>query len=130
MIITTELTLPIRRTVLWTDSTTVLSWLQSNSCRFKVFVGTRVAEIQELTGSEALRYINSEANPADDLTRGKTLANLAEPNRWTDRPYFLLRPQDDWPTPLVSESAKDTSELRRSVFCGITANISADNKSG
>ena len=51
---------------------TVLTWLQSNSCRFKVFVGTRIAEVQELTGSDTWRYVNSEANPADDLTRGGT----------------------------------------------------------
>lgn len=45
-LVKTELTLPIQKTELWTDSSTVLSWLQSDSCRFKVFVGTRVAEIQ------------------------------------------------------------------------------------
>lgn len=73
-LIKTELTLPLRGIVLWTDSTTVLSWLQSDSCQCKVFVGTRIAEVQELTGSEAWRYVNSEANPADDLIRGKTLA--------------------------------------------------------
>lgn len=44
-----ELTLPIESTVLWSDSTTVLLWINSDSCRYKVFVGTRVAEIQELT---------------------------------------------------------------------------------
>ncbi|KAL0188099.1 hypothetical protein M9458_015198, partial [Cirrhinus mrigala] len=44
-----ELTLSIRQTILWTDSMTVLEWIQSDSCRYKVFVGTRVSEIQELT---------------------------------------------------------------------------------
>nr|XP_055038153.1 uncharacterized protein LOC129426051 [Misgurnus anguillicaudatus] len=37
-----ELTVNIRNVVFWTDSTTVLAWLQSDSCRYKVFVGTRV----------------------------------------------------------------------------------------
>jgi len=32
-----ELTLKINQTILWTDSST---WLQSESCRYKVFVGT------------------------------------------------------------------------------------------
>lgn len=44
-----ELSLHIEKTVMWTDSTTMLTWLRSESCRFKVFVGTRIAEIQELT---------------------------------------------------------------------------------
>ena len=48
-----ELTLDIHNVVFWTDSTTVLTWLQSDSCRYKVFVGTRVAEIQELTDVRA-----------------------------------------------------------------------------
>lgn len=39
-----ELTLHIDQTILWTDSTTVLTWLQSESFRFKVLVGTRVRD--------------------------------------------------------------------------------------
>lgn len=43
------LTLPICQVIMWTDFMTVLTWLQSVSCRFKIFVGNRVAEIQDLT---------------------------------------------------------------------------------
>ncbi|KAI2652441.1 3-dehydroquinate synthase [Labeo rohita] len=35
-----ELTLSISQTILWTDSMTVLEWIQSDSCRYKVFIGT------------------------------------------------------------------------------------------
>lgn len=73
-----EMTLSIGQTVLWTDSMTVLEWIQSDSCRYKVFVGTRVCEIQELTDHRSWRYVNSQDNPADDITRGKTLQSLAE----------------------------------------------------
>lgn len=76
-----ELTLKIDKTILWSDSTTLLTWLQSESCRFKVFVGTRVAEIQELTEPSTWHYVDSSLNPADDVTRGKTLGELATPNR-------------------------------------------------
>lgn len=40
-----ELTLPLRLIVLWSDSMTVLNWIQSiqsESCCYKLFVGTRV----------------------------------------------------------------------------------------
>lgn len=47
-VLTRELTVEISRVVMWTDSTTVLAWIQSDSCRFKVFAGTCIAEIQEL----------------------------------------------------------------------------------
>lgn len=76
-----ELRLKTDQTILWTDSTTVLTWLQSESCRFKIFVGTRVAEIQELTSLQAWHYVDSARNPADDITRGKTLKELVEPNK-------------------------------------------------
>lgn len=52
-LIETEMMLTIRQTTFWSDSTTVLEWLQSDSCRYKVFVGTRVSEIQELTDRQA-----------------------------------------------------------------------------
>ena len=81
-----EFTFEIRHLVLLSDSTTVLTWLHSESCRFKVFVGTRVAEIQELTDLQAWRYVDSSRNPVDDLIRGKTLQGLAKPNRWCQGP--------------------------------------------
>lgn len=81
--------LTITRTFLWTDSTAALNWLKSESCRFKVLVGTRFAEIQELTQDHEERYVNSLSNPADDVTRGKTLAELIQPNQWAEGPAFL-----------------------------------------
>lgn len=116
-----ELTLRIDQTVLWSDSTTVLTWLRSESCRFKVFVGTRVAEIQELTDRHSWRYVDSGRNPADDVTRGKKLKELTVPNRWSQGPSFLLRSPDSWPEDLTVDQAGDASELRKAVFCGTTA---------
>lgn len=48
-VIETELEIPPELITLWSDSTTVLHWIKSESSRFKVFVGTRVGEIQNLT---------------------------------------------------------------------------------
>lgn len=76
-VIQAELTLPINQVTYWTDSTTVLHWLMSESCRYKVFVGSRVAEIQTLTDVTRWRYVDSARNPADHITRGLTLTELA-----------------------------------------------------
>ncbi len=116
-----ELTLPLTNTVLWSDSTTVLSWLHSPSCRYKVFVANRVTEILELTDLSSWRYIPSAQNPADDVTRGKTLVELAKPDhRWRQGPPFLKCPPHQWPQNLVSRSASPDPELRKPLFCGLT----------
>ncbi|KAE8281784.1 hypothetical protein D5F01_LYC19167 [Larimichthys crocea] len=54
-----ELTLSISSITYWTDSTTVLTWLQSQSCRYKVFVGARVAGIQEMTEGSVWRTFSN-----------------------------------------------------------------------
>ena len=95
----TEMTLSIHKTILLSDSTTVLHWIQSDSQHYKVFVGTRIAEIQELVGTDSWRYVPSEENPADDITRGKHLLDLAKPNRWTSGPTFLQLPLTGQLTP-------------------------------
>lgn len=115
-----ELSLEIRNTFLWSDSTTVLTWLKSESCRFKVFVGTRVTEIQELTEGHCWRYVDSVNNVADDITRGKTLLELSQPNRWCKGPDFLYLPPASWPeTPAIGLN-DDPTELRNTKFCGLT----------
>ncbi|XP_038045171.1 uncharacterized protein LOC119719752 [Patiria miniata] len=112
-----ELTLPLDEVILWSDSTTVLTWLQSESCRYKVFVGTRVAEIQTLTDVDKWRYVDTKNNPADDLTRGKTLVDLSQANRWRDGPSFLRSSPDTWPAH-PSTQTEDPSEFKKSTFCG------------
>ncbi|XP_016105083.1 uncharacterized protein [Sinocyclocheilus grahami] len=116
-----ELTLQIETTVLWTDSSTVLTWLTSESCHYKVFVGNRVAEIQELTEKCSWRYVASASNPADDLTRGKPLNVLTGTNRWSQGPPFLLQDSATWPVMPRTDLTDDPTEIRKSAFCGATA---------
>ncbi|XP_033114100.1 uncharacterized protein LOC117114530 [Anneissia japonica] len=115
-----ELTIPITATYYWSDSTTVLRWLQSESCRFKVFVGTRVSEIQQLTHDCEWRYINTTLNPADDITRGMSLKDLSIDGRWRDGPAFLKQPCSEWPQETAPEKKEEVAEIRGGVFCGVT----------
>ncbi|KAJ8356386.1 hypothetical protein SKAU_G00191800 [Synaphobranchus kaupii] len=48
------------------------------------------SEIQDLTDFHAWRYVDSASNPANNLTHGKTLTELVEPNRCSQGPPFLL----------------------------------------
>ncbi|XP_073771200.1 uncharacterized protein [Danio rerio] len=120
-LIQTELSVTLQRTTLWTDSTTVLEWLQSESCRFKVFVGARVSEIQELTDLRAWRYVDTLSNPADDLTRGKKLLDLATPNRWSKGPSFLLQAPDCWPEKPHTAPLLQSDELRNITLCNLVS---------
>ena len=83
-----ELTLPLESIILWSDSTTVLTWLKAESCRYKVFVRTRIAQNQTLTDASQWRYVDTKNNAADDLTRGRLCCHLsAMPRaRWTSVP--------------------------------------------
>ncbi|XP_047213499.1 uncharacterized protein LOC124863241 [Girardinichthys multiradiatus] len=118
-----EFTIKIQEVVYWTDSTTVLNWLQSDSCSYKVFVGTRVAEIQELSDIRDWRYVDSASNPADDITRGKTLSQLTGVNRWNSGPSFLLQSSDQWPEVPLGQVTEVTEKLRSTVFCGLTSDL-------
>ncbi|XP_046556736.1 uncharacterized protein LOC124265959 [Haliotis rubra] len=121
--LTSELTLPITSVTLWSDSTTVLSWLKSDSCRYKVFVGTRVAEIQNMTEDHSWRYVNTRDNPADDITRGLTLSELSSTNsRWRHGPSFLSDPPEQWPLG-KAKFVETLNELKRT-FCGIATMLS------
>lgn len=84
------------------------------------FVGTRVAEIQSLTNVADWRYVDTNQNPADDLTRGLHLAALTQPHRWSCGPNFLYQQPDEWPLTPVPSEEPDTCELKKSAFIGVT----------
>lgn len=117
--INSELTVTIDRTYLWSDSTVVLTWLQSESCRYKVFVANRIVEILELTLASEWRYVDSKQNPADDITRGNPLRDLTNAYRWHKGPEFLHLYPSQWPTSPVT-TQEIPSELRKPSFCGLT----------
>jgi hypothetical protein len=64
------LEVPINKTILWTDSSIVLAWIQGNSSKWKIFVGNRVATIQEFTADASWHHVSSASNPADLISRG------------------------------------------------------------
>ena len=62
-------TRPINKTFVWSDSTTVLQWLQSTT-KQPIFIANRVCKILELTTIDQWNYVSSSENPADAGTRG------------------------------------------------------------
>lgn len=72
-LIKSELTVSIDRTFLWSDSTVVITWLHSESCRYKAFVANKIVEILKLTSVGEWRYVDPKTNPANDIARSKPL---------------------------------------------------------
>ena len=87
------LTLSISKVFMWTESTTVLQWLNSTS-KQPVFVANRVAEILQSTSIDQWFHVLSGDNPADTGTKGITADSLKQ-SSWVNGPTFLKT--SDWP---------------------------------
>ena len=97
------------KSVLWMDSQTVLTCAKTCPRKFKPFVSVRVAEIQETLETQAFKYIRSDSNPADVLTRG---APPEELKSWRDGPRFLWHPEEEWPK-FEENSTQDVEESKK-----------------
>ncbi|XP_033095863.1 uncharacterized protein LOC117100323, partial [Anneissia japonica] len=123
------LTIPVSGKHLWSDSTTVLTWITSETCRFKVFVGTRVAEILHLTDGMDWHYVPTAENVADDITRGMSLRDIASNQRWQYGPSFLTQAREHWPVmPNLQDCPKCDAEIKKSVFSGLVGINVADSE--
>ena len=84
------------KVVFWTDSMIVLAWIKAESSALKPFVGVRVSEIQTSWDHCCWRFVPTDLNPADDLSRGIPVQKLNE--RWMRGPAFLRDHPDQWPS--------------------------------
>ena len=82
----------------WTDSSTVLQWLQAADKKQQVFVANRAAEILENSSMDQWRHVKGVENPADIGTRGISIENLKE-SVWLNGPAWLQTDEDKWPKP-------------------------------
>ena len=91
-----ELPLAFCSTVLWSDSTTVLHWLQSND-KLPVFVLNRVTAIRAVNDLQC-RHVRSAHNPADLPSRGASTSFLLDNILWWHGPPLLTQPLADLPS--------------------------------
>ena len=105
-----------RQTVFWTDSQTVLQWINSKTCRFTTFVANRIGEIHEGSDRQQWRHVPTELNPADDCSRGLDGSDLDLGCRWFQGPPFLRLSEPDWPL-LASPGSCDDVEVISAAVC-------------
>lgn len=111
----------IARTVLWTDSETVLKWIRSDQRRYNVFVAFRVAEIVEIAPAPLWHWVPTHMNVADDATRVSHPPYFDPESRWLRGPAWLLQPEEHWPVqpPTSTTSIETAEEETRRKFVGI-----------
>ena len=98
--VTHSLRCPVARRVYWTDSMVVLGWLRnarSSSKQLKVFVANRVHKINNLTKDCEWRYVPTDQNPADYISRGVDQLTNSMQRLWWNGPQFLSLNESYWP---------------------------------
>lgn len=109
----TENEIKIDKIFYWCDSTIVLSWISSESSKLKTFVANRVSKIQTFSHSYQWRYIPTDMNPADYISRGVDPEETQQLDSWFFGPKFLLSDDQYWPNNIEIQSNTDLPELKQ-----------------
>ncbi|XP_062709889.1 uncharacterized protein LOC134288601 [Aedes albopictus] len=106
-------TLPIKRTVYHSDSSTLLSWIRSDTRKYRQYVAVRVGEILEITDVSEWRWVPTKLNVADEATKWNNGPAVKPDSRWFTGPDFLYYPEECWPQ--QNSVATDTAVEMRSI---------------
>ena len=99
----------------WSDIINVLWWVRGRSRSFKPFVANRVGEIQTATDPKQWRYVPTNKNPADLLTRGLKLSELTKNKNWRTGTDFLGHKESEWSVnKVVIEQGAAKVEVKKS----------------
>lgn len=116
-----ELQVPLQKSIFWTDSTTVLRYIDSETARFRTFVANRISLIREATKPSQWKYVRTTENPADQASRGLKAKSLMQGGIWINGPDFLLDKECDWSEQPVRR--KETLQNDPEVKNGATVNM-------
>ncbi|XP_058817874.1 uncharacterized protein LOC131681180 [Topomyia yanbarensis] len=89
--------LKIDKRILWTDSTTVLSWIRSDHKIYRQYVAHRIGEVMSLASVDEWRRIPTKLNIADTLTKWGSGPPLTNQGQWVVGPNILLQFEEQWP---------------------------------
>ena len=98
----------------WTDSSTVLQWLQAAHKKQQVFVANRAAEILEHSSMDQWRHVKGVENPADIGTRGMSIEGLKE-SAWLNGPAWLQADEEKWPKPWCQVNELEPEQVTSTV---------------
>ena len=73
----------------WTDSSIVLSWLDSRPKDYKPYVSNRISSILQVTSPGTWKHVPTAQNPADCASRGLMPKDLLNHGLWWNGPSWL-----------------------------------------
>ncbi|CAK9833693.1 hypothetical protein ANTRET_LOCUS10340 [Anthophora retusa] len=111
----------INKVYFWSDSTIVLSWINSSPHSLKTFVANRVAEIQSVTVASQWRHVPSLDNPADIISRSTMPAELQTKSMWYNGPSWLEHSEEQWPA-IAIQLLDQVPEQRPVIACVTSIN--------
>lgn len=106
-------TFQVDRKTFWTDSKTVLAWINSDHRRYHQFVAVRIGEILSSTRMNEWRYVPSCQNPADFATKWGNGPKFDTDNLWFQGPAFLHGAEDTWPNHRCFSTTVELSNAQR-----------------
>lgn len=114
MLKSTESVVKFHRILCWSDSQIALWWIRQTNKEWKPYVENRVTKIRKFVAPSVWRYVRSESNPADIVTRKCSVDELLKSGIWFHGPEFLRLSEDQWevvPVDIVGP-VDATAELR------------------
>ncbi|XP_064647466.1 uncharacterized protein LOC135500150 [Lineus longissimus] len=98
----------------WTESMSVLRYIQNTSSRFHTFVANRLTTIHEASIPEQWSYVRTNHNPADMASRGLIFKNQGDTKMWLKGPEFLQKEESAWPhTDVTNNITEDDPEIKK-----------------
>ena len=128
------LRIEINQSYFWSDSSTVLHWINNTSKRHPKFIARRLENIRRNSCPDEWRYVPTELNPADLASRGADPSKADVNHIWFQGPPFLHeRDEASWPT-LSLMSKNEIEEVEKvaimsmpSDFCCYSHNASEND---
>jgi len=102
---------------LWSDSSIVIAWIQSQSL-FSAYISNRLARILDVSSPDQWHHVPTKENPADLISRGIDAASISQSKLWWHGPYWLMKEKSSWPS---SYQTPDTLPEIRTVKLVLTA---------
>ncbi len=116
---------PVKPSVFaWSDSTTVLHWLDNLPGKWQTFVAKRVSQIQEIIPRKNWYHVPTELNPADLASRGVPVAQFIASDLWWNGPEYLHHLEIRLPPqPTVNELSLSSQEEKKTFVVSCAAQI-------